>query len=259
MAAWMNQAGLGPIVAWTMLVMSGLTLSSIAIGFVQEAVARQRRRVIFDLPLGQGQLRHEMIGTLIFHAVFLPSAILLWWKCLDFTANWRADVITFFVCLYAFQIYYYGFHRAMHSEALYRFHKWHHRSHVMTPVAGLSMGPVEAVGWTVGILAPVVLLSQWQLLGAWGLIGFLAFHWYGNITGHANADFIPKVFGSKLVSTFANPVTYHALHHARFQGHYGFGAAYMDRLGRTEFPDWQNVHARVMAGEPLKRMGETVG
>jgi len=108
----------------------------------------------------------------------------------------------------------------------------------------------------VGVLAPVALLSQWHLLGAWGLIAFVAFHWYGNITGHANADFILKVIGSSLVSTFANPFTYHALHHSRFQGHYGFGAAYMDRLGRTELPDWQNVHARVMAGEPLKRRSE---
>lgn len=258
MADWMNQADLGTILLCTSVAIVGLTVSNIGLGFAQEAVARKRSRVIFDVSLGQGQLRHEAIGTLIFHAVFVPSAALVWWKGVELTDGWTANLVTFFVCLYAFQIYYYAFHRAMHTDTLYRFHEWHHRSHVMTPVAGLSMGPVEAIGWTVGLLAPMVVLGQLGLLGAWGLIAFLAFHWYGNITGHANADFIPALFGTKPVSMFANPVTYHALHHARFQGHYGFGAAYMDRLGRSEFADWQKVHARVMAGAPLHRMGETV-
>lgn len=258
MAEWMNQADLATILLSTVVVVVGLTLLSIGLGFAQEALARRRKRVIFDVPIGKGQLRHEAIGTLIFHAVFVPSAALVWWKGVEFVDGWTADLLTFFVCLYSFQIYYYGFHRAMHTESLYRFHKWHHRSHVMTPVAGLSMGPVEAVGWTVGILGPVLALGNLGVLGPWGLIALLAFHWYGNITGHANADFIPKPFGSKFASTFANPVTYHALHHARFQGHYGFGAAYMDRIGGTEFADWQRVHARVMSGDPLRKMGEVV-
>jgi sterol desaturase/sphingolipid hydroxylase (fatty acid hydroxylase superfamily) len=258
MAAWMNHASLGTIVLGVVLAIPALTSFCVAIGFAQESIAKKRNRLIFDVPLGKGQLRHEMIGTLTFHLIFVPCAAVVWWKLARFTSGWRADVATFLVCLYSFQIYYYGFHRAMHTDALYRFHKWHHRSHVMTPLAGLSMGPVEALGWTLGILGPVVILGQVGWLGAWGLLALLAFHWYGNITGHANADFIPRPFGTKLVSTFANPVTYHALHHARFQGHYGFGAAYMDRLGRTEFSDWQKVHALVMTGRPLRRMGETV-
>jgi Delta7-sterol 5-desaturase len=258
MAAWMNHASLGTILLSTVLAIPMLTALCVGIGFAQEAVAMKHHRVIFDVPLGKRQLRHETLGTLVFHAIFVPSAALVWWKLATFTTGWAADVVTFLVCLCSFQIYYYGFHRAMHTDALYRFHKWHHRSQVMTPLAGLSMGPVEAVGWTLGILIPVLVLGQLGWLGAWGLIALLAFHWYGNITGHANAEFMPRPFGTKLVSMFANPVTYHALHHARFQGHYGFGAAYMDRLGHTEFSDWQNVHARVMTGRPLNRLGETV-
>ena len=254
----MNHASLGTILLCVALVIPALTLTCIGIGFAQEALAKKHQRLIFDVPLAKGQLRHEMLGTIIFHAIFVPSLAFVWWKLATFTTGWAEELVTFLVCLYSFQVYYYWFHRAMHTHALYRFHKWHHRSQVMTPIAGLSMGPVEALGWTLGILAPVVVLGQLGWLGAWGLIALLAFHWYGNITGHANAEFIPKPFGTKLVSTFANPVTYHALHHARFQGHYGFGAAYMDRLGHTEFPDWQKVHARVMAARPLRRMGETV-
>ena len=59
-----------------------------------------------------------------------------------------------------------------------------------------------------------------------------------------------------LSSLWRVPDSYHCLHHARFDGHYGFAAAYMDRIFGTEFADWEAVHDRVRRGEPLKSLRE---
>ncbi|MEM7435292.1 MAG: sterol desaturase family protein, partial [Myxococcota bacterium] len=248
----MNQADLGEVALSTTLFVVALTLFSIGAGIVQEALARKLNRVIFDLPVPKGQRRHEAIGTGVFWIIFIPSSIGTWWWMLDFTAGWQAEVVTFVVCLVEFQVFYYMMHRALHTKALYRFHKWHHRTHIMTPIAGLSMSPVEAIGWTVGILTPAVALSWFGALGAWGFLAYLLVHFYTNITGHANADFAPKGPAKALN---ANSVTYHALHHARYTGHYGFISRYMDVIGGTQFPDWVRVRDRIMDGQPLTKMG----
>jgi sterol desaturase/sphingolipid hydroxylase (fatty acid hydroxylase superfamily) len=50
---------------------------------------------------------------------------------------------------------------------------------------------------------------------------------------------------------FSNAIVYHLLHHARFDGHYGFGTAMMDRALGTEWPDWRELHLAIMDGAPL--------
>lgn len=97
-------------------------------------------------------------------------------------------------------------------------------------------------------------LAQFGLLGFGGFAFFLAMHWIGNIVGHANAELIPIPSSKISTEISSNPISYHALHHARFDGHYGFAAATMDRLMGTEFSDWLAVHRRVFAGQPLESL-----
>ncbi len=57
-----------------------------------------------------------------------------------------------------------------------------------------------------------------------------------------------------LVSLVSPPFLYHALHHARWTGHYGFASAGLDGLLGTEFPDWRALHDRILAGRPLESL-----
>lgn len=231
----------------------GLTALSNAAGFALERAVQRRGLRIFAAPLKRGQLRTELLGNVLFLAVFVPAiTALLASGAIRFASGWLAEVLAFFVSWSAFVVFYYFLHRAMHTKALFWMHRWHHESLVTTPLTGLSMHPVEAVGWCVGMLAPGLVLSWCGLLGFYGWLAFFVVHFSGNIVGHANAELFPTV--TRPTSLLSNAITYHSLHHARFDGHYGFANALMDRLFGTEFPDWYAILQRVKAGDALKSL-----
>jgi sterol desaturase/sphingolipid hydroxylase (fatty acid hydroxylase superfamily) len=234
------------------VITAALTLLGLAMGYAAEASMKTKGRTIFAVPRKRGLLRTEIIGTVLFHFVYVPPAAYListGWLRFD-SESWLALALSASFPWLAFQIFYYFFHRALHSRALFFMHRWHHESLVTSPMTGLSMSPLEALGWLVGLLGPPLLLSSLGLLHFWGYAFFLSYFWIGNIAGHANADFFPPRI-SRRAALFVVPITYHALHHARFDGHYSFAAAYMDRLLGTEFADWKPLHDRVYDGTAL--------
>lgn len=250
-----------PIELLTLLVagsLVALTLFSVAVGFVWERAAQRAGRKITAMPLRRGQIQHEILGTLLFHLVFVPPFVYaLHTGLLRFSGGWLANLVGFAVPWYAFILFYYGMHRALHVPRLFWMHRWHHESVVTTPITGFSMHPLEAAGWTLAMLVPSMLLSRYGLLGTGGWLFYLGALWFGNIVGHANAELWP--WRSEPWTTFnANPISYHSLHHLRFDGHYGFGNAIFDRLFRTEFADWLAVHDRVRTGTPITSPREKV-
>jgi sterol desaturase/sphingolipid hydroxylase (fatty acid hydroxylase superfamily) len=244
------------VIAWLGLTVT-LTLMGLATGWAWERLLPKRK--IFDVPLKRGQLRTEALGTVLFHLVFVPSAALATSSgALRFSeVGWLAEVASFGVPWMAFTLFYYPFHRALHTKPLFWIHRWHHESLVTTPMTGLSMHPLEAVGWVVAMLVPSIVLAQLGMLGAFGFGSFLVMHWVGNIAGHCNADAFPLRV-SRASSWMSPPISYHSLHHARFDGHYGFASVALDRLLGTEFPDWKAVHDRAYDGRPLTSLREKV-
>lgn len=234
----------------------GLTVVSTALGFALERALPRRR--IFAVPLFEGQHRFELLGNAVFLAITVTTL----------TAVSRADVIafgppsllrdalTFQAMLVGFQIYYWFLHRAMHTRALVRIHRWHHRSQVTTPLTGQSMSAGEALGWMVAYAGLPWALSHVAPLGFRGLVAYLAFNVFGNIVGHANAEPTAPIAASRAATWFANAFVYHALHHARWTGHYSFQAAFMDRVMGTEWNDWPALYARIAAGHPLTSLKE---
>ena len=233
-----------------------LTLLSTASGYLIERVYRDRK--VFDIALKPGQLRHEILGTVLWHLLWCPLfALALSSGVLRFGEGIARELLTFFGCAVAFQLYYYFLHRGMHLKSMMFMHRWHHHSLVTTPMTGFSMHPLEGVGWVIGFLGPAMLASVFTPIGAWGFLGFLVFDWYGNIVGHANAEFMPKLAATRGYSrVISNPISYHCLHHARFKGHYGFATSWADELFRSQFPDWIAVAERVQGGEPLHKLNE---
>lgn len=226
----------------------------VALGFAWERSGPGRRRRIFAMPVPAGQRRREALANLGF--VVLAAA--------SFTAAvagglLRADavgvgpaLVTFFTCVLGFEVYYYMQHRALHTRALIRFHPWHHASRITTPLSGQSLGVVEALGWIFGLVLFPAILGVLGVLHAGALVTYLVMSAAGNILGHSNAEPHPRSSGLRARSWATHPFTYHALHHARWTGHYGLGMSALDRLLGSEWSDWPALHARVVDGEPMR-------
>lgn len=227
------------------------TIVGTAAGFALEKALPQRK--IFAVPLFEGQYRFELLGNVVFLAVLTAA----------FTAALARGVVrfgppgalrsalTFAALVPGFQVYYWCLHRVMHTHSLVRFHRWHHRSQVTTPLTGQSMSFVEAIGWMGGYIGLPWLFSQVVPIGFWGWAGYMAFNVFGNVVGHANVEPTARPAATRTATLFANTFLFHALHHARWTGHYSFQAALMDRLCGTEWDDWPALYDRVASGHPL--------
>lgn len=235
----------------------GLSFLGSVIGFLCERL--RAGPPIWDVPLRPGQYRLELVGTAGFLAVQIAAFTLVLragWIRFGEGPGW----LTFGIQFFAFQIYYYGLHRLMHLRPLLFLHRWHHESHVTTPLTGHSMSVGEALGWSVGYLGLPMLQALVVPVSFWGLFGYVLFNAMGNLIGHANFESLPRQFITRTGALLMPPFLFHALHHARWTGHYGFESAWLDRLFGTEWPDWQPLHRAIMDGHPLtslKARGDT--
>ena len=228
--------------------------ATIVLGFVADRALGRRR--IYAVPLREGQLRWETLATLRFWAVAIPTT----WAALTFgpfeagLGN-GAIALTFGVCFFVFDVYYYFLHRAMHRHrGFFRVHRWHHESRVNTPMSSYSLSFIETLFWMLGWVAPPLLLSLFAPVSLEGFLGYLCWQAFANVLGHLNVEPFGTFFSKRFASWGAHPVIYHSLHHARYEGHLGFATTIYDRLLGTEYEDWEALHHRVVAGEALPRL-----
>jgi lathosterol oxidase len=222
------------------------------LGFALERRFAARR--IFALPLAPGQHARELRNAVVFLALVAVAATAwLGAGTVDWTGHgWTAGLATFFACWFGFDVYYYLLHRAMHTRPLIRFHREHHRSHVTTPLTAFSTSVPECLGWIVGwTLAPTLLTAFGVAVHPVGFAAYMLYNFFGNVIGHLNAEVVPAFAARRVHSWTAHPIVFHALHHARYTGHYSFCATFMDRTCGSEWRDWPALHARVVAGAPL--------
>ncbi len=235
-----------------------LTIIGLALGY---ALERWWHKPIWSVPRPAHQHALEVRGNFTFvtvSIVALTAALYTDVARLGDESLVRAAA-TFGALFLGFQIFYYALHRAMHTHALVRFHRHHHESRVTTPLSGQSTSLVEALGWQLGYVAMPAAMSFIAPISLYGWLAYLAFNVVGNIVGHANVEVIAPTNFPRLLwwrSTTAAVFTYHALHHARWTGHYGFESTWADRLFRTEWRDWPSLHKRIWAGAPLASLKE---
>ncbi len=232
------------------------TAVGLAIGYALERWSKKR---VWSVPLDPGQTKHEVAGNVVFVvvAVAVCSAAFV---AVDFGAGDSAGAVaaTVFAFFFSFQLWFYVMHRALHAKALVRFHRWHHVSRVTTPLSGQSVSVVEALLWMVGYAGIPLLLSLLHPISFAGVVAYLSFNVVGNIVGHANVEVVPPSTTLWWRSTVATVFTYHALHHARWTGHYGYASTWADRLFRSEWRDWPALHQQVWSGQPMKSLKERV-
>ncbi len=231
-----------------------LTVVSVAFGLAAERLVSGRR--IFAVPLPEGQLRFELLGNLVFLAVTVTTFTAALWLGVARLGEttWTSGALTFVALMFGFQVFYYFLHRLMHTRPLLFTHRWHHRSQITTPLSAQSMSVFEAAAWMLGYVGLPVAMSWLVPVSFWGWAAYIAFNVSTNIVGHANVELASGPAASRAATYFANPWIYHSLHHARWTGHYSFQAALMDRIGGTEWKDWPELYARVVASKPLESL-----
>jgi sterol desaturase/sphingolipid hydroxylase (fatty acid hydroxylase superfamily) len=149
----------------------------------------------------------------------------LGWAHLDPDASWQKITLEILVLVAWNDVHFWINHRLLHTKLLRRFHLPHHRSVVTTPFSTYSFHPIEALMLGNVIMLPMVLHD----FSFWSLASVPLFSLFFNCIGHANYDFFPNV---SYAHWFAASRRHH-LHHACYNGNYGFQFTFMDRLFRT--------------------------
>ncbi|MGO1767829.1 desaturase [Advenella sp. S44] len=188
-------------------------------------------QVLDPRPLTAAQLRHEFalsgLSILIFGVgmIFPWGLLQLRWASLAVNpSGWQIFLEIFALAIWN-DVHFWINHRLLHSRWLRKFHLPHHRSVVTTPFATYSFHPVEALMLGNVILLPMVVHD----FSFWALFSVPLFSLFFNCVGHANYDFVPAV---SYTHWFAASRRHH-LHHACYNGNYGFQFTFMDRLFGT--------------------------
>lgn len=137
-------------------------------------------------------------------------------------AQWSVEVLALFLWN---EVHFYTTHRILHAKWLYRHvHINHHYSVVVTPYAVYRFHWLEAL--LLGAVMPLAMIfhefSIWSLL----LLPPLSLAW--NIVGHGNYQPTHNNLG-----WVARASERHAIHHAKFQGNYGFSLPQFDQWFNT--------------------------
>jgi sterol desaturase/sphingolipid hydroxylase (fatty acid hydroxylase superfamily) len=243
----------------TALGVSGfIKLSMLGLGWAATNTRLAERWRVYRRSLAAGQLRSEAQAALV---VVLCDALLV--GLFRYYAGPRMVPFSVPVALlsYAwmfvgFEVWFYVSHRLLHTKALYRFHAQHHVAQVTEPLTSLSFSLVERLVLMGGGLGLVLLAMEMMPVTYVGLMTYILTNYLLNVVGHGNTEWLPKRFVSSWLGRLFFTPTFHALHHARYQGHYGLFTVVLDRWFGTAFQDYPQVHARAREGVGLVRIGE---
>lgn len=188
-------------------------------------------RTLDPRPLLPGQLRHEFLQSGMSILIFGLGMIFPWGLIQLGWASFHHDASGLRICLEILalliwnDVHFWINHRLLHTRWLRRYHLPHHRSVVTTPFSTYSFHPIEALMLGNVILLPMVVHD----FSFWALFSVPLFSLFFNCIGHANYDFVPRVgYGHWFAASRR-----HHLHHACYNGNYGFQFTFMDRLFRT--------------------------
>lgn len=242
-------------------VVSGLVKAvPVALGWALGRTRLAERWRVYRRALAPGQLRSEARAAV---GVVLCDALLI----TAFRAAYESQMVPFSVgvalATYAwmfvgFEVWFYVTHRLLHTRALYRLHAQHHVAQVTDPLTSLSFSMVERLVLMGGGFGLVILAMQVMPVTLVGIMAYVLTNYALNVFGHGNTEWLPERFVRSWAGRLFFTPTFHALHHARYQGHYGLFTPVLDRWLGTCFEDYEQVHARARAGAGLERIGERV-
>jgi sterol desaturase/sphingolipid hydroxylase (fatty acid hydroxylase superfamily) len=212
-------------------------------------------RQIYDLPVDREQIRREALNSVHapIHAVLLT--LFLFAGCFKNGSVGSFLATAVLTTIWA-EVWHYGSHRAFHCRPLHWIHLEHHKSHVNTWMTAISFSFLEKLIFDLGLLLPLALIDRFASLNFLGIAGWYIGYIIINSFSHANFELKPRDF-NRFSGKVITSTTYHSLHHSRYTGNYGLGTRVLDRLFKTEWPDYQVVYDKVSTERtPLKKLRE---
>lgn len=215
------------------------------------AAARLARRRIhtrgrrFDDAQLRHEIRHSFVVLAVGTAQLLAITTLEARGLLRFSEGlgpwgWPGAAAALFALILFNDLWFYGFHRLLHTRWMYqRVHLVHHRSVDVNPFSSYSFHLIEALlitGWIVpaALLVPLPM----PVLMAAQVIGSL-----NNVMAHLGHELLPSWWIRAPLLRWSNTATFHALHHERFKGNYGLFTRIWDRLFGTELDGYELAFA----------------
>ena len=230
--AWLFPAGY--LTKELIVVLVWLAFGKVALGLAWEGLlttSTMRSHRVFKIQIPADQRLREIRSS--WHVV--SDAVVLYvltrFGLIQLAADTLANSLLTFAVFYAWvEVWYYATHRWMHAnDFLYRVHRSHHLTRVVTPLSSISMSWVEKwVFYTCGWLGFVALASWVVPISLYGIAAYYAFHFIISLHGHSNTE--PTRLGCLMSRLGMGSATSHALHHARFRVNYGFSNMLLDRL-----------------------------
>lgn len=217
----------------------------------------QARRV-YRLAYGRGQLQSELVSAvkvILLDALIIAAFLRLGGVELA-PATLTSSLLTFALLFLWYEVWFYATHRLLHTRALYFLHAQHHTAKVAHPLTSLSFSIAERLILQLGAVGFVAVASALLPISAPGLFGYFLVNYALNVVGHSNVEWFPERYPRSGAGKLLISVSFHAMHHARYQGHYGLFTQVLDRAFGTYFPDYPEVHARAARGEGMTSLGE---
>jgi sterol desaturase/sphingolipid hydroxylase (fatty acid hydroxylase superfamily) len=147
--------------------------------------------------------------------------------------HWPQGLVHFAIYFVAFDLYFYGMHRLLHTSLLYRWvHRYHHVSDVPGPLTAFSFHPIEGIVSNAFVTLMMLALD----LNIVGLALIYAYGVLNSLLVHGGFEVFPAGwYRSRWTSWYLTPV-FHDVHHSREDGNYGGFMTIWDRVFRTVSP-----------------------
>ena len=208
-------------------------------------------------------LRREMVWAVInvtFSAILLGSLSQFltgmgWVEFRSGPVEWWIIGLEFTIYFFAFDTYFYWFHRLMHVEPIYTwFHKVHHGSISPNPLTTLSVSPLESFvnGGFVPLFTAALVLHE-QSMAIIGPVNIIM-----GLYVHSGYEFLPRWWNKTWATKWFITATFHDQHHRYFKGNYGGYTTLWDWICGTVRPNYLEGFDRIKARAARPDAAESV-
>lgn len=202
-----------------------------------------RKRRIVDREIGWNQIMADMIQglkILALDAITVTLAIHFGFlKVFEHSTKLQIFSVVGLMFVW-FEIYFYYSHRIIHLPKLFWIHRHHHVAKATNPWTSLSFSLAERLILLFGAVAIPAAFSHWIPFSLEGFYLYFLLNYALNVYGHLNVEIMPMAYLKSPVGKVINTTTFHALHHLRFNGHFGLFTRVLDQVHNTEYEDYSS-------------------
>lgn len=222
---------------------------SLVFQFVFKVLLRDKyqNRIISKGLRKPNQSKKEVMWSAITSVVFTFSFVGMVWLYqnghtrlyseLNFNGLWYLPV-SLVVAMFIHETYYYFLHRWMHRPRIFRlFHHVHHDSVVTSAWTAFSFHPIESI--LQALIIPLILLLIPMHIGV--ALFMLVLMTITATINHLHIEIYPKWFATNWFGKWWIGSSHHSLHHSKYRFNYGLYFTFMDRLFKTESPEYLSL------------------